>query len=174
MWNTVSGINSMCYWLSRAGNRQHITVTLWWEKMASPCSCVFLPLCSQYTCVEHLHFFLFLSPSNSLSFLSFPSSLPISLLLTCSSFPLNLFFSISLSLSLLVSSPSCTIARPNSDSAAQVAPAGGNWSHASPLCRLTIEKFHYSLPHVSGEMFKREERGKLESKRETAGMFKER
>lgn len=31
-----------------------------------------------------------------------------------------------------------------------------NWSHASPFCRPTIEKFHYSLSNVSGELTRSE------------------
>lgn len=41
-----------------------------------------------------------------------------------------------------------------------------NWSHASPFCRLTIEKFHYSLSNVSGEFKRRSERRKRGCRRD--------
>lgn len=103
-----------------------------------------------------------LFPLNTFHFIPFPvcisSHLYLPQMLLLSSFIL-------FSLSLWVSRLSYAIAGPNSDSTTQVAPAREIAAMHHPLCRLTIEKFHYSPSHVSGQMSKREEKWKLESKR---------
>lgn len=157
VWGTVSGINSVCHWLSRADNKQHISVTFWLKLSLRVCVCLYVHV--SWGVCGGVYSFLFLCRSNS-SYHCLLSLLPL-----CPSLSLILFLLLPLTVSLSrISRPSCTIARPNSHSAARSGGSSwGNWSHASPLCRLTIEKFHYSLSDVSGEMSKREERGKLES-----------
>lgn len=164
---TESVINSVCHCLSRTGNRQLWRLRFDKKKWSLPASVFFSLMFMLHELVSvcvggeeeswdssqsKLFSFCFLQ---TLLITLPPQMLLLILLLTFLLLPTSLSLSL---VGLKAILPHCRTQQIFSCSGSS---SRGNWSHASLHCRLRIEKFHYSLSHVSGEMFKREERGSL-------------